>query len=220
MSNLTKTFFKLMQRVIFKEIGTRLRTDILKKLMDPAFSLFEKTASTIPILSNIYIGLYNDVIKKEIAMANIKTDDKILVIGCGALPVTPVLITRMTGSYVTCIDHDRSVIKKASFFIDSMSLNDKIKVEHADGVGYPIESFNVIVIVYGVKPSDKILAYVSDQIKNKNTRVILRTTIDNQGRLPIDIPTSLEIKNTIRLDSLGAVDSILLQKITKTPNLS
>jgi|YNPBryantNP2012_1023418.scaffolds.fasta_scaffold14480_1 precorrin-6B methylase 2 len=211
MSGITRGLFRLMHRIVFKEIGSRIRTDALKNLTDLIYSLFEKISFQIPILVSIYMSLYDDAIEKEIKIADIKKDDEVLVIGCGALPATPVLIAKRVNANVTCIDHDITVIKKAEDFIRSMDLSDKVTVKHAEASEYPLDGFSVILIVYGVKKPETVMRHVAEH-SDKNTRILLRATINNKNEISVNIPENLEVKNKIRLDSLGSVDSLLLTK--------
>ena len=59
---------------------------------------------------------------KEINLANVTKDDRILHIGCGSIPATSVLLAKKTGSEVTGIDNDFSSVKQAQSYVIKKSV--------------------------------------------------------------------------------------------------
>ena len=147
-------------------------------------------------------------------MSNIKSKDLVLVIGGGSLPVTPALVTIKTKANIVVIDIDQKAIKKSSKFINDLNLKEKIKLEHADGLNYPVEKFSVIFVVYGMKREKKVLNYLSNNM-NQRARIIFRTTLDalnSKKKDRIDLSSIFNVKDHISSESLGRVDSFLLCK--------
>jgi len=102
---------------------------------------------------------------KEIKMVNITPKDKVLFIGCGILPTGPIIIAEETEAKVVTIDNNIRAIKFAQSHIRKKGLIDKIKIEYADGVGYPVENFDFIFIATNVWPIEPILKHLYNNMK-------------------------------------------------------
>ena len=108
----TKIIFKSIARILFfDELGTKFEAKYLKKIMDFLYIIFEKIIIHYPPISDNYLTLYEELVKKEVNLGKINSNDKILVIGCGSLPSTTVLIYFYSKAKITSIDID----KKATF---------------------------------------------------------------------------------------------------------
>jgi protein-L-isoaspartate O-methyltransferase len=97
------------------------------------------------------------MVEKEIKMAKINSDDLVLVIGCGSLPTTTVLISMKTGANVVSVDVDKKSIRDAAQYIKNLHLGDKIKLKHANGLNYSVKNFDVIFVLYGITKQEEML---------------------------------------------------------------
>ena len=129
----------------------------------------EKIAHRFDIISCYYLRLYDELVEKEITMANISSEDFIFVIGCGSIPATPALIAMKTKARIVSIDKDLKAISRASKFIKTLDLQNVIKLEHADALYFPVENFDVIFVLYGVRQQKEILNYFSTRLTNGRT---------------------------------------------------
>jgi precorrin-6B methylase 2 len=206
--------FSFLQHLIFQQIGSKIRTNFLKNIMDSAFILFERIGSKFEAISEIYLNMYQEILTKEISLAQISYNDRVLVIGSGSLPVTPTLIVRNTQAQTIAIDKDPVAVKDATHYVHSQNLGQMLKIEYADGLTYPVEQFTVIFILYGVKHPAEMLRHLASHI-NQNTRVIYRTITDVQGRIldqTLAISQYFIIKKQIHTEGIGTIDSFLLMK--------
>jgi precorrin-6B methylase 2 len=206
--------FSFLQHLIFQQIGGKIRTNFLKNSMDSAFILFERIGSKFQIISEIYLKMYQEILTKEISLAQISQHDRVLVIGSGSLPVTPTLIVRNTQAKTIAIDKDPVAVKDATHYVLSQNLERNLKIEYADGLTYPVGQFSVIFVLYGVKHSAEILRHLANHI-NQGTRVIYRTITDVQGKIldqTLDLSQYFIIKKQIRTEGIGTIDSFLLLK--------
>jgi 2-polyprenyl-3-methyl-5-hydroxy-6-metoxy-1,4-benzoquinol methylase len=207
-------FMSFARRVFFNEIGGKLKPGSLKGFMDFAFIIFEKASHKFSFLSDYYLKLYEEIVEKEIKLADISSNDSILVIGCGPLPATTVLIYQKTKAYLVGIDIDTKAVKEAKIYLDSQKIKDKIKIENVDGLDYPIRTFDVIFILYGVKRQKEIFEKISKEMKKK-CRIIFRTSeesTDKIDKVKINLDTYFSVKDSIKSTSLGSVESFLLKK--------
>jgi len=218
MSN-TKTehIFSNIQKLFFEELGYKFRPGTLKNLTNFLYIIFEKAGYNIESISKSYIKIYDDLVKDEIRLANITSNDNVLVIGCGSIPSTAVILARETDTQITAIDIDSQATKKAVRYIKNHNLQDNITVKTIFGTDYPIKDFNVIFILYGVKHQSNLFHYLYDGI-NYNTRVIYRASKDAGSRNQLDkdqISKLFIIKDMAQNRSFGLMDSYLLLKKQK-----
>jgi hypothetical protein len=134
--------------------------------MDYAYVIFERIAYSFEIMSSNYLKLYDELIEKEIKMANITKNSKIFVIEYGSLLATPILIGSKIHSDIVSIDFDKEAVLKAKKFVNNHDQSLKLKIEHGERLTYPIENFNLIFVSYGVKRQLKILSNISEKIKS------------------------------------------------------
>ena len=214
MPTTTEKFLSLIQHIWFREIGTKLRTNMFKIFFDKLFVIFEKAGSKFDIISNNYLKMYDEIVEKEIKMANVSMKDSVLVIGCGPLPATSALVSLKTRANIVSVDNDSIAVKEASKYIKKLNLEKLIQIEHADGFNYSLEKFNLIFVLYGINDPKKILELIAKKM-NKDARVVFRTTIDFQGKTlgeTFNLSDHFIIKNCVRSESMGSVDSFLLLK--------
>ena len=187
----------------------------LKKLGDYTFYLAEKIILNYKKLIPFYIKFYEEIVKEEIKMANISSDDKILHIGCGSIPATSIIITKETGANIIAIDIDSYSSQKAKQFIKQNKNLKNILIKNADGAEYSTAEFDTILISDGVKKLYNILKNISESLR-KNTKVIFRITILNNENFKLDdhnLSSIFEIKEIKTHKSYGNLSSILLRKI-------
>jgi precorrin-6B methylase 2 len=213
-TSLLEHLFSFFQHLLFQHIGSKLRTNFLKNIMDRVFIVFERIGSKFECISAIYLKMYQDILTQEISIAQVSEQDKVLVIGGGSLPVTPIFIVQNTHAQTVAIDKDPIAVKDAIQFIHSQKLENILKIEYADGLTYPVERFTIIFILYGINHPSAMLQYLASRI-DKNTKIIFRTITDIQGNLldrTLDLQQYFIIKNQIRTEGIGTIDSFLLMK--------
>jgi predicted RNA methylase len=119
------------------------------------------------------------VISEELKIAKVSPKDKVLFIGCGMLPSTPMIIAEeKVAKKITTIDNSRKTAKMAESYISKKGLSDKIKIEYGDGASYPVENFDIIFLAGDVWPLEPILKNLSSNMK-KNAKLICREIKDD-----------------------------------------
>lgn len=109
----------------------------------------------------------------EIKRAGIISTDKILVIGCGILPSTLIILAEETHAYLTGIDNNNKIANLAKTYINKKGLCNKINIEIGDGLNYPVDEFDVIFIAINVWPIDQILQHLAHDMKT-GSRLVYR----------------------------------------------
>jgi len=146
---------------------------MIKKLFDYLYYSFEFFSKYIPFFVMSYIKFHEFSVVKEIEMSDISPSDRILHIGCGAIPYTSITISRKTGAKIIGIDYNPHVVNIAIEHLKRYNLSNLIKIEEGDGKSYNISDFDVIIISYGIDCQDSVLRHVIDSMKS-GTRIILR----------------------------------------------
>ena len=124
-------------------------------------------AYRIKLLNKLLADYRGKVILEEIKIAKVSPDSKVLFIGCGLIPSTPIIITKETNAHVTAIEHNSKIVHIADSHINKNGLSNKIKIEIGNGTNYPVEQFDVIFIAINVWPIDMVLKHLSKNMKPK-----------------------------------------------------
>jgi precorrin-6B methylase 2 len=156
--------------------------------------------------------MYDEMIDQEVALADITKHDKVLVIGCGSVPATSILLAKKTDAQIIAVDYDESAIIKAKDIINWFDVVKNITLVVAEGMDYPLDDFSVVIISYGVKEPVTIIHHLRDNAP-KNCRIIYRTAVDIQegsSKGFIDLEVFFTVKDSILSSSFSSVISYLL----------
>jgi len=127
MSKIINKILSYSRKIFFEKISPKFKKNSLKGIIDFSYVLFEKIAFNIVSLN--YLNLYTDLVQKEIKMAGITSSDSIIVIGCGALPSTTLIISMKTNAKIIAIDKDKKAINEAKIFLSNKNMNSKIEMQ-------------------------------------------------------------------------------------------
>lgn len=209
----TKIILKI-SKFFLEKISIRLDAHKLKKINDLIFILVENIVIQLDKIIPIYLDFYKPIMENEITIAKISNKDKILHIGSGPVPATPIYIVKKTNADVTTIDKNLQSIKKAQTLILKLKLVEKIHIIHANALNFPLEKFNLIIISQGIKKYDEVLRYISQNMRS-DARLIFRTSSSIDGNL---VEKDLFLKDTFTIDKIipqkknGLLISVLLFK--------
>ena len=200
--------------IFMEKIGKKIDSNKIKKFVDFGFILIENAIVNLEKLHNIYFDYYSDMINNEIALAEITSKKRVLHIGSGSIPATPILITKKTGAKVVGIDINKDSIKKGKDCISKNNLSDKIELLNKNASSFPVQEFDIIIVSHGVKPIKKILKNISNSMK-KNALVIYRTSSDINGEVSNNdkfIEEIFNIEKIVAQKKNALLISILLKK--------
>ena len=206
--------FSFIQNIIYIRIGDKLKPGSLKKLNDFFFSITEKTLSNFDIFFDEYLNYYQDVIEKEIEISEITKDDNILVIGCGTIPSTSIMIHKYTNSTVTGIDIDKKSVKQAIKCVKELDISEKVHIKHVIGTDYPLDGYSVIYIMFGVNNLSLIFSHIVKNMDD-NARVIFRAPVDfktNEAYNIDEIKDNFNIIGEVETYAFGKMKTIVLKK--------
>jgi len=154
---------------------------MIKEVLDHLYCTFEIFSNNIPFFAKLYIKFHKSSVKKEIEMLNLLSSDKILHIGCGAIPYTSIVLSREVNSKIVGIDYNPHVVGIANDYLKRYNLSNMIKIEIGDGKIYNVSGFDSIILSYGVDGQDLVLKHVIDSMKNGARLILRRSTTEHNS---------------------------------------
>jgi len=126
-------------------------------------------------IAKIYENTVGREYKKEIENFNLKDNKKILHIGCGAYPITAMILASLDNVKIVTIDNNNKSLEYASKVIKKKNLDNKIKVEYGNALRYPLDGFDTIIISGCSVPKIQVFNHIIKNAKS-NTKIIIRDT--------------------------------------------
>ena len=196
---------------LLNDVGNKFDANALKSVVDKLFILSEKLVILFPSFLPYYINYYDDIIDKEIKVAQITKESSVLHVGCGSIPASSILIAIKTGAYVHGIDKDAKAVKKAARIIHQMEAS--FEVEFNDALTMNLSGFTVILISQGIQPKQSFLKELSKKLSS-DQMVILRSfssdaAIDETDTFLYDF---YEITDIITHTTHGSTVTIIMKK--------
>ena len=156
-------------------------------------ALLEKICSRSHPLVDLYSRPYMRVVQNEIGLARIAAADRVLNIGCGAIPFTAMLIARLTGARVVAVDRDPQAAPLAQACVRQAGLASLVRIVVSDGSrsAWAPHGFDVAVVALQAEPKAGILSSLLDSGQGPS-RVVARVPrepfLDQYDPLPPDCP--------------------------------
>ncbi|WP_317890703.1 SAM-dependent methyltransferase [Paenibacillus arenilitoris] len=112
---------------------------------------------------NEYFQNIEASIEREFGSFAVERDDKVLLIGSGAFPMTPLLIAKRTGAEAIGIDIDREAVELGKRVVDRLGPDLPIRLEHLPlGQLQEIDSITHIIISSTVSVKYELLDWLAD----------------------------------------------------------
>lgn len=187
-----------------------------RAFLDYKWICIEWLVSRFAMMENItkkYSNYRHKLVDEELNMCAINSKDRILVIGCGPYPYTAMALAQMTKAEVVVIDKSLRIVKLASSVIHRKNLHHTVSIQQGDGVDYPMDDFDVIIVTITLWPIDKILVHIFQEMKPR-TRLICRE-IDNDVEEVLKgtkLSEMFTIKASMHHSAGEKYKSLLLQK--------
>ena len=132
--------------------------------------LFSHINNKIAKLYEKYIGSQYE---KEIDAFNLKNHKHILHIGSGAYPISALTLSKNNGVKIVGIDRSSFSVDLAKKVIRQKKLENKIEIVNSNGLTFPVDDFDLIVVSGCSVPKIPVLEHVFKNAK-KDTRFIIR----------------------------------------------
>jgi hypothetical protein len=178
---------------LFGPFETALEESVAKAILASADNLLTPTNLTMN-----YLRRYRKLAEAEIALAGIRSDDRVLFIGSGPLPITAIQYALQTGCTVECVEQLLPAVEVSRLVVTRLGLEASVHPSHARGQEFPVGSYDVILVGVLAEPKAEILAHLDDEARPA-CRILCRTTI---GVRQIVYPRALDYGGR-RLRSAG-----------------
>jgi hypothetical protein len=135
----------------------------------------ERVLSKSKLLSELYIFPYRGVVSREISLSPILPKENILVLGCGPIPFTAILIARFTGARVLAVDNQQEATIAAGKLIRKLKLDHLVRIELADAltIKEQLHGVKVVFLALQLRPKNQIIHNLFLHA-DSNTRFIAR----------------------------------------------
>ncbi len=182
-----------------------------KYLHDITIRYLEKLLWKSRLLTNLYISFFENMTLKEFSNVDIKDRANVLVIGCGAIPNTLIILGKKKKWNIVGIDKDTNAVEKARELLTRYKLDDHVRVEEGNGLTIDLNEFDLVVVAHGVEPKERILERIAKDT-NIDSIIMYRTTWDSLNFIygKEKIPKGLVEKNSYYRSDL--IKTIMLVK--------
>jgi precorrin-6B methylase 2 len=187
------------QRTTHKTILDTIAIFFVKRISN----CFWEIADTWSYQNNIITRIYNKTIgkeyRKEYENCSISSHTSILHIGCGSYPLTEIILASCTTGQIVGIDKNSKSVQRGQQVIKKNKLDNRITLKHGDGLDFPVEEFDVIIVSSCSQPKVKILQHLFQKVKSHSTIIVREVDIATKDILKsIDAHRDIELKKQIR----------------------
>lgn len=180
-------------------------------LIQPLISTWEKCISSIPFITELYSRPYKSIVEKEVNLAGIEASDKVLVIGCGAVPFTAIYLHLFTEAKVWAQDCDLKALKGARACLKKTGLNHMIKVFKGNAAETLPQRFDVAVVALQAEPKEKILQNLLQAV-SPGGRLVFRQPSQKFSNQYDSLPQHIDTAGEVWYDMQTFDRSVLLVK--------
>lgn len=156
-------------QLLYERFETDLEYDFAERIIKG-----ETTLEEYPLFQR-----FQRLIQAEIELASIKDKDKVLFIGSGPFPISPILVSQQTSARVDCLDQSDQASSVSEKVIHKLGLAERIQIFNASGDIRKIYGYDVIMVALLAQPKFEIL-YNTQWSIPQGTRVICRTSEDKR----------------------------------------
>lgn len=183
----------------YKEINFHLK----KTFSNYFWKFIDIIACKIKKIANIYEKAIGEEYKKEYKEFDINKFNKALHIGCGAYPLTELTLAKLKVKKIIGIDKNIKAVESAKKIIKKKNLEKIIKIVHGNGINYPLNDFDVIIVSSCSTPKEKILDNIFKNV-NKNCIIIIREIKSGTSNIVkyINYKTGLKVVKKAQFNTL------------------
>lgn len=152
--------------------------------------------------------------KKEAIASQIDKNSRVLFIGGGSIPISPIAYDKNFGCKGVIIDNDPKAIEYLKKVVKAFNLSDKFEVQEADGMSYNCNDFTHVVIAAMVTDKYNIINSLLKTM-GPETKILCRSTNGLKNILYeslSSIPDGFKVIDTIKDPEQTFSETIILQK--------
>jgi hypothetical protein len=150
-----------------KELFAHAKMQGLDTFFQTAFEQYE-TQKEQDFAADICSGVEKDIsqyflynrfttlIDAEIRLGKPLHNDKLLFIGSGPFPISPILFHQYTGCTIDCYDMDRTAVYTGREVVQALEMQNKINIYNRDGRDLQ-DTYDLVIVALLAKPKQEIL---------------------------------------------------------------
>jgi precorrin-6B methylase 2 len=115
--------------------------------------------------------------QKECETCGLSLNAKVLHIGCGAYPLTLLVLAQCCLGTLVGIDRNPLAVQRAQEIIQQHHLQNRITIIQGDGTAYPVGDFDLILISSCSLPKAQILEHLFKEAKHHSTIIVREVRI-------------------------------------------
>jgi precorrin-6B methylase 2 len=164
---------------------------------------FWEIADTWSYKNDAITRIYNKTIgkeyQKEYEDCGISSHSNILHIGCGSYPLTEIVLANCTKGQIVGIDKNNKAVQRGQQVIKKNNLDKRIILKHGDGLDFPVEEFDMVIVSSCSQPKEKILQHLFQKVRPQGTIIVREVDIATKDILNyIAAHPDIELKQQIR----------------------
>lgn len=128
-------------------------------------------------IARMYDRSIGNEYRKEYETCGVAADAKIVHIGCGAYPLTEIILAHCAMGPIVGIDKNPRTVSRAQQVIRKRQLQDRISIVHGDGLTYPVSDVDVIIVSSCSLQKPQILQHLFKNAKPQCTIVVREVDI-------------------------------------------
>ena len=169
---------------------------VKRGVLKRAFADLEQSFASVPWLFELLVEFYRPVVRREVAMANVDTSDRVLAVGCGALPYTAALIAECSRATVFALDYDQDALAGARRTLTRTDGGGRVELVAGDGTqvslsSMDVDSLDVAFVAVQAGPKTEIVEHLRS-MEDGPDRIVVRRPRPSFASAYGSLPTGYE----------------------------
>ena len=160
-----------------KTVMDAIAVFFIKKISNCFWEIADSWSYKNVKIAKIYDHSIGDEYRKEYETCGIAPQANILHIGCGAYPLTEIVLAGCSTGRIVGIDKNPQTVQRAKQVIQRHTLENHVTIQHGDGLNFPVEDFNVIIVSSCSLPKVKILEHLFLETKPQSSIIVREVDI-------------------------------------------
>jgi precorrin-6B methylase 2 len=149
----------------------------IKKISNCFWELADTWSYKNEKIATFYNRFIGKEYQKEYENCAIASNVNVLHIGCGAYPLTEIVLASCSTGHIVGIDKNQKTVTQARQVIEKKKLEDCITITHGDGLDFSVDDFDVIIVSSCSLPKVQILKHLFEKAKSQSTIVVREVDI-------------------------------------------
>jgi precorrin-6B methylase 2 len=187
------------QHTTHKTILDTIAIFFIKKMANCFWEVADTWSYTNDTITKLYNKTIGKEYRKEYENCGISSHSNILHIGCGSYPLTEIVLANCTKGQIVGIDKNNKSVQRGQQVIKKNKLDRRIVLKHGDGLDFPVEEFDMVIVSSCSQPKEKILQHLFQNVRPQGTIIVREVDIATKDILNyVNAHPDIELKQQIR----------------------